>query len=309
MNILGVLPHPEFGPWHLGPLEIHSFGVVLAVGLLVGVIAASYRGARTIAVSEERYQNFAIWVIVFGFVFSHLFEVITYQPDVFVDFFRTVFISPADAIDIWPLGTISSLGGVLGGCIAVLIWMYRNPSADHLAWANLTAWTLPICFFFGRVGCALAFDHPGHEAEEFGLWNWIYDATGGAVPELFPLAMQFPEQWGGGIRHNLGFYEAILWFGILVFFFILSRKPRRRGLYLWLLPLLYTPGRFLLDFLRAHPEAVEFGGDPRYLGLTPAQYMSIVFFAVGIYGWSKLKDEPVEEWEEYDPDREFTSED
>ncbi len=302
MNILGVLPYPQIGPWELGPLPpIHSFGVVLAIGLLVGVIAASYRGARTMGVSEERVQNYGIWIIVFGFVFSHLFEVFTYQPEVVGEFFHTLPRDPATAFAEWPLGTISSLGGVLGGGIAALIWMYRNPDQDALAWANLSAWTLAICFFFGRIGCTLAFDHPGKEPGDTGIWNWIYETTGGAVPEIFPLMMEFPHG-PAEIRHNLGFYEAILWGAILVVFLILSRKPRRRGLYLWLLPILYSPVRFLLDFLREHPEAIEWGGDPRYLGLTPAQYMSILFFAAGIWGWYKLKDQPVEEWVEYEPD-------
>lgn len=301
MHILGVLPHPQLGPWDLFGLEIHAFGAVLAIGLLVGVIGASYRGRRTIGVSEEKVQNYGLWIIILGFLFSHLFEVVTYQPEVVVDFFATLPHDAASAFDLWPFGTISSVGGLLGGGIAALVWMYRHPEENALDWANLSAWTIPICFFFGRVGCALAFDHPGEEASEFGLWNWVYETTGGAVPEIFPLAMEFPEHWGGGIRHNLGFYEAILWFGIMAIFLVLSRKPRRRGIYLWLLPLLYAPFRFLLDFLRAHPEAVEFGGDPRYLGLTPAQYMSILFVGAGIYGWYKLKDKSVEEWTEYEP--------
>lgn len=303
MNILGVLPHPDIGPWDLGFLPtIQPFGAVMAIGLLVGVLAASYRGARTMGVSQERVQNFGLWIIIIGFLFSHLFEVITYQPEVIAEFFHYLFRDPLTAFEIWPFGTISSVGGVVGGGLAAMYWFKRHPDQDGLAWANLAAWTLPICFFFGRVGCTLAFDHPGKEAGETGFWSWVYETTGGAVPEVFPLMMEFPERFGGGIRHNMGFYEALLWLGILVVFVVLSRKPRRRGLYLWLLPLLYAPIRFFMDFLRAHPDAVQFGGDPRYLGLTPAQYTSIAFVAVGIWGWYKLKDQPVEEWIQFDPD-------
>ena len=307
MNILGVLPHPQFGPWQLGPLEIHSFGLVLAIGLVVGVIGACRRAERTMAVSAEKVQNLGLWLIVFGFIFSHLFEVVTYQPEVFREVGHLIatgvaFQDPGAVFDVWPLGTISSVGGLFGGGIAYLLWMYRNPDLDRLQWANLSAWTVAICFFFGRLGCTLAFDHPGQKASEFGLWNWLVDKTGGVLPELFPLAMQFPEQWGGGIRHNLGFYEALWWLVIMGTFLILSRKPRRRGLYLWLLPLMYAPFRFFLDFLRAMPDEVAFGGDPRYLGLTPAQYSAIVILALGIFAWWKLRDEDVEEWKEYEPD-------
>ena len=62
-------------------------------------------------------------------------------------------------------------------------------------------------------------------------------------------------------------------------FFVLGRKRRRRGFYLALLPLLYAPVRFGLDFLRATdvPE-----GDPRFLGLTPGHYGAILLLLVGV---------------------------
>lgn len=293
MNVLGVLPYPELGPWELGPLEIHAFGLITAIGLIVGVVSASYRGARIFDVSEEKIQNLGIWLIAFGWIFSGMFETLTYDPYVLRE-------DPLALFRFWE--GISSVGGLLGGGIAYLIWAYRNPGYDTLDFANLAAWTLPICFFFGRLGCTFAFDHPGQEAGEFGLWDRIYEATGGAVPEIFPLAMEFPERFGGGIRHNMGFYEAILWGAILVVFIILSRNPRRKGLYLWLLPLLYAPVRFFMDFLRAHPDAVAFGGDARYWGLTPAQYTAIAFLAAGIFGWYMLKDQPIETWESLEDD-------
>ena len=298
MNILGVLSHPEFGPWAIGPLEIHSFGLVVAIGIVIGLLLAGRRGQRIIGVAPEQIHNFAIWMIIFGWCFSHVFAVLLYSPDQVVE-------DPLILFKFW--GEISSVGGLVGAAIAFMIWARRNPELDHLKWVNIAMWSIPIGFFFGRVGCTLAFDHPGQKASEFGLWNWFHEATGGAVPELFPLAMEFPERWGGGIRHNLGFYEALLWLGLMILFLWLGRKPRRRGLYVWLLPILYAPFRFLLDFLRAMPDEVAFGGDPRYLGMTPAQYTSIAFLAVGIYLWYRLKDQPVEQWVIHDQNTNTTA--
>lgn len=297
MNVLGVLPYPQLGPWDVGPLEIHAFGIAIAVGLLLGVSLAGVRGEKTLGVSQERVHNFGIYLIIVGWIFSHIFEVVTYQPEMILE-------DPLILVRVW--GSISSVGGILGGVLAYLIWAYRNPDENHIGWGDLGAWTLPICFFFGRVGCWLAFDHPGKEAAEFGLWNWVYEKTGGAVPEIFPLAMESPERFDWGIRHNLGFYEALLWFGIMVLFFVLSRKPRRQGFYLWLLPLIYGPVRFFMDFLRAHPEdmvnaqmtfeQLGWGGDARYLGLTPAQYTSLVFVVIGVALWWKWRNNPVADW-------------
>lgn len=300
MNLLGVLPHPHFGPWEIGPAEIHAFGLAVAIGLIISMGLAGRRARRTLGVIEERFHNFAIFLIIFGWAFSHVFAVLLYSPD-------QVLHDPLILFKFW--GEISSVGGIIGGGLAYLIWVYRNPDEDHLGWVNTAAWILPLGFFFGRVGCTMAFDHPGQLASEFGLWNWFNDLTGGALPEIFPMAMQFPEHWGGGIRHNLGFYEAILWLTIAVTFFVLGRKRRRRGLYLWLMPLMYAPIRFFLDFLRAFPDEVSFGGDPRYFGLTPAQYTAIAFLALGIFGWYKLKDQPIETWAIDDEDDEADDDD
>ena len=49
-----------------------------------------------------------------------------------------------------------------------------------------------------------------------------------------------------------------------------------------LLPLVYAPVRFFLDFLRAAP--LE-GGDVRYAGLTPAQWSSVAMVGVGLAVW------------------------
>lgn len=284
MSVLGVLPYWQFGPWELGPLTIHSFGLAVVTGLIWGLWLAGRRMERLKGVHPEEVHNFGIYVIIFGWIVSHIFEVLMYQP-------HAVRENPLILLQVW--GSISSVGGVIGGIIAVFIWMYRHPEKDHLAWANLGAWTLPFCFFWGRVGCALVHDHPGKDATEFGLWNWIYDVTGGAVPEIFPLALEFPD---GTIRHDLGFYE-MLWWGVLaIIFLILAQKPRREGLFLWLLPLLYAPVRFFLDFLRVEPNPY-LHGDARYLGLTPAQYVVIGFFITGIYLFIRHRNAPIEVWE------------
>ncbi|MGB5210340.1 MAG: prolipoprotein diacylglyceryl transferase family protein, partial [Gammaproteobacteria bacterium] len=80
-------------------------------------------------------------------------------------------------------------------------------------------------------------------------------------------------------RHDLGLYDVLIMAAIAVIFLILSRKPRKPGLYVGLLPVLYAPCRFLLDFLRA---PVSEGGDIRYAGLTPAQYGSVALLVAGV---------------------------
>src|SRR5690606_35751210 len=81
-------------------------------------------------------------------------------------------------------------------------------------------------------------------------------------------------------RHDLGLYEVFWSAGVIALFLFLSRRRRPRGTYMALLPILYAPVRFFLDFLRAEPES---GGDVRYGSLTPGQWASFLILGVGLY--------------------------
>lgn len=284
MSILGVLPYWSVGPWNIGPLTIHSFGLMVAIGLLWGFTMAGRRGERVLGTTSEEVQNFGLWLVVIGWIGAHVFDVLFYEPHLIKQ-------DPLILFKVW--GSISSYGGLIGGIIAAFIWHRRNRDKNFLDWTNLGAFTLPFCWFFGRVGCALVHDHPGSRAEGFWLWEQVRNVFGDAVPEVWPLALQFPD----GPRHDLGFYEALWWAVLVVFTLIAASKPRRRGFFLWTLPLLYAPMRFMLDFLRVEPNTVIQGvGDVRYFGLTPAHYTSMALFALGIYLWFRLRNMPVEEW-------------
>ena len=74
--------------------------------------------------------------------------------------------------------------------------------------------------------------------------------------------------------HDMGFYEALWSLTMLGIFLYLDRIPRKPGIYAPLLGTAYGFVRFFMDFLR--PEWT----DVRYLGLTPAQYWSVIFFVV-----------------------------
>lgn len=290
MNILGVLPYWQVGPWHVGPLTLHSFGLAVAIGVLVGFTILGKRAERGLNASSETAHNFAIWLLVIGWISSHVLEVIFYRPGELLE-------NPLIIFNIF--GSISSYGGLIGGIGAALLWGRRNPDKNLLDWANLAAFSLPFSWFFGRIGCALVHDHPGELATNFWLWEKIKAIGPDSLPEVWPLALDFPSIYGlpAGPRHDLGFYEAIWWAVIIVFALIMDRKPRRRGFYLWSLPMLYAPARFALDFLRVQGPV----GDARYFGLTPAHYISVALFVLGVVLWLRFRNLPVEEWVPYNP--------
>ncbi len=270
LSLLASIPYDlfTFGPFEIwGPIKIHSFGLFVAIGLMITFTLASRKGEQKLGVDGEEVQNFGIYLVVIGWIFAHVFNVIFYEPDKLME-------NPLILFEVW--GSISSYGGLFGGIMAAWIWRWRNPHHDFLMWCDLAAWGLTFSWLFGRIGCASVHDHPG-------------------APTDFFLGIQFPD---GVVRHDLGFYEALWWVVICSAMLWLDRKPRPKGFYLAVLPIMYAPIRFTLDFLRVGPEQ---GGDIRYFGLTPAQYFSIIIFGIGIYFVMRLRDKEPMEWKKFEP--------
>ncbi len=233
----------------LGPLTIHMFGILVATGILVGARLTRSRGGE-LGLSPESVASMVTTVLVCGFLFAHFFDVFAYQTK-----------GPRPTLlDILnPFGGLSSYGGFIGALGGLFYWCRRHqtnvmPYADSLAFGLAPGW------MFGRLGCFTAHDHPGKLTDFF-------------------LAVKYPE----GTRHDLGLDEA-LWALVITTIFLILRKTQREhvrplGLYVALLSLLYGPMRFALDYLRATDLP---GADPRYYGLTPAQYGSALVFAAGL---------------------------
>jgi hypothetical protein len=116
----------------------------------------------------------------------------------------------------------------------------------------------------------------------------VHDHPGALSNAWF--AVQYPAhtlQPGFEGRFDLGLIEAVLTIPLAVACHILWRRDpfRANGFYVGLTLTAYAPVRFLLDFLRVQPDDTIFRGavDPRYAGLTPAQWVCFLALAVGLF--------------------------
>ena len=157
---------------------------------------------------------------------------------------------------------LSSYGSFVGGVLGAVAWSALRKE-NLLRYGDAAAFAIPFGWFFGRVGCTLVHDHPGR-VTSFPLA--IADYRFGSLPYQ--------------PRHDLGLYEAIITLLICIAFLYMCKKRRPIGWYVAFLPLPYSPARFFLDFLRA---PVAEGGDNRMLGLTPAQYGSVLMFTLSVW--------------------------
>ncbi|HEY0195793.1 MAG TPA: prolipoprotein diacylglyceryl transferase family protein [Kofleriaceae bacterium] len=282
--------------FHLGALDIgipiQWFGMIVAVGVLLGAVPLRHY-AEWHGVSDDVIRGLLTWVMVSGFLGAHEFDVLAYQWDRLGEaamnppahwWFLPESMWPAN----WPLPLriwdgISSYGGFIGGAIgfALFTWWKRLPVR---LFADITIVGLLPAFSIGRIGCTVVSDHIG-AAVSPDQW---YAALAEDYPRKLNLA-HLAEQYPGTSEYirawNLGLIEFLYLVPVNLLILWLAFNPRHRrpaGFLVVLTGMLYAPVRFGLDFLR--PEDT----DPRYAGLTFAQWSSILAFAVACYVLAKI---------------------
>jgi phosphatidylglycerol:prolipoprotein diacylglycerol transferase len=241
-----MIPYFRQPSLHLGPLAIHAFGILVVCAVMLGT-AILQRRALAMGLRDADSSRFVSWILLGGFAGAHLVDRFVYFP-------RETLVDPISILRFWE--GLSSFGGFLGGTTGALLF-FRRHARPGSAWkyADSFAYAFPFGWIFGRLGCFVAYDHPGRETH-------------------FWLAQRYSD---GIIRHNLGLDEALYTVGIAVLFAALGRRPRFTGFFVALLLMVYAPFRFTVDFLRIV--------DVRYAGLTPGQYGCLALLALGLAIW------------------------
>jgi phosphatidylglycerol---prolipoprotein diacylglyceryl transferase len=236
------------------PPSIKPFGTLVAIGVYVGSVVAM-RHARERKLNEKKMSEFIFWVVAAGFIGGHMLDAVFYHPDRLAR-------DPAYLFMLWE--GLSSYGGFVGAVLGALAWrLYRNEPI--LGYCEVVNSAFPLAWVFGRAGCATVHDHPGRLSDAWFAVKW-------------PLGNSFVG------RFDLGLYEMTLAIPLAVaFWWLWRRKPKRAlGFYTGIMCAAYAPVRFFLDFLR-EDEKDLLGGDPRYAGLTPAQWACFGLLAMGLY--------------------------
>ena len=153
-------------------------------------------------------------------------------------------------------------GGLIGGTLAVwAVAVFAKPPVALIADAIGPA--LALSYAVGRVGCLLRGDDYG-------------------VPTDLPWAMSFPQGAPptDQLVHPTQIYESLMSLAILaVLLLVLQPRFRRAGSLFWSYLALAGVERFLVEFVRTN--------EPVALGLTQAQWISVILFASGVAvaGW------------------------
>lgn len=130
---------------HLGPIPIHTYGFMIAVGFLAAVTVIR-RLAERAKLDVEKIMDLTFWTLMVGFVGARVLFIITRWEDYLQD--------PMAVFRVWEGGLV-----FLGGPIAVVpffIWFTRKHKLP--IWRTMDAMIpgLAIAHMFGRFGCLAA---------------------------------------------------------------------------------------------------------------------------------------------------------
>ncbi len=261
--MLAAIPYTTFPTIELGPLNLRTFGLMVALGVLIGSwIAAAY--AERFGVPRDETYRVATWMVLAGIIGSRLTWAATHTDQIE---------SPIDVIAIWE-GGIQFSGGFICALIVGLPFFRRWGKV--LRWNVLDGYALGLSLglALGRVGCYSVGEHFGRTSDFFLATR--YD--GGEVRE--PTLGDVPLTVGTTF-HNTALYEFLY---LIVLFVVLGGlvwSARRRGREVAAATLtgtfilFYGVARFLSDSLRVN--------DERIAGMTGAQWMSLVMIPAGVW--------------------------
>jgi phosphatidylglycerol---prolipoprotein diacylglyceryl transferase len=263
VGVLASIPYTTFPDIDLGPLTLRTFGLMVALGVLIGARLGSDYGERFGVNREDTYRTGTLMVLA-GIIGSRLTWAATHTES--ID-------NPVDVIAIWR-GGIQFSGGFIAALIVGIPMFRKWTRVQRWNVLNGYAWGLAIGVAIGRIGCYAVGEHFGRQTSFF--LGTRYD--GGDVREPF-LGDTLLEK--GMVFHNTALYEGLLMFGLFLVMTAMILWARRKGTEV--LPgtlvavfMLWAGiGRFATDSLRVN--------DERVASLTGAQWMSLVMVPYGIY--------------------------
>ncbi len=141
MNLIAAIPSPAQNTIEIGPLTIHFYGILIALGVVVAIIVSRHRYVR-FGGNAELFEKVAIWAVVIGFIGARLAYVSTHLSR-----FDG---RPWAVIYIWE-GGLALYGGIVAGAITI-IYLVNKHHGDLFAIGDAIAVGLPLAQAIGRFG-------------------------------------------------------------------------------------------------------------------------------------------------------------
>ena len=255
--------------FELGPLSVRTYGLLLAVSFLVGIILA-LRRSRARGLNQNKMINMSLLIMLSGIVGARIMYVIPHWNEFSAN--PLDIISPFQSSGSIGLTGLTMYGGLIAAVLVSILYLRMNGLS---VWKACDAFAPSIALGIGisRVGCFMngcCFGLPTESA--LGVVFPAFSAAGSFYPDV--------------ALHPAQLYNAVLGFGLFGLLLWLDRKPRFDGFIFAVLLISEPVTRFFVDLFRYYESSMTLGS----LGgsvLSVNQGISIVLCGMGflLLGW------------------------
>lgn len=233
----------------IGSFTIHGYGLMIGLGVAAALMMGDYR-AKKFGLDGEHIYGMTFSAVILGFLAARILFIITQWNDFLQNPMR--YLTGAGFV---------VYGGIIGGALTIYGFC-KIKKIDMLAYLDLMIPSVALAQAFGRVGCFLAGCCYGRETDSF--LGVVFTNSDFAPNGVKVLPTQLFMAAG-----DLMIMAVLLWYA--------GKRPMRgrtSALYL----MLYSVGRFLVEFLR--------NDDRGTVGmLSTSQFIAIFTFIAGILGY------------------------
>jgi phosphatidylglycerol:prolipoprotein diacylglycerol transferase len=240
----------------IGPITVAWHGLTIAVGIVVGGLAAAY-DARRRGIEPERLYPVALILVTGAFVGGRAFYLLEHGR--------------LDDPGAWFASTgFTFYGGFIAAALGIAYYVRRQRL--NLSYLDAIAAGLPLGIAIGRIGDVINGEHYGPATDFFlGVRNMHPDALTPSPDVAY---------------HSGGLYEVLIAALVFAIAWPLRKRLKRPLALMWLVIALFAVGRFFEFFLRSDSADLA-------LGLEIAQWTSLLLLGGAIVGaWLTLRDRP-----------------
>lgn len=232
----------------IGPFTVYGYGLMIAIGILAAYVTAEYR-AKKHGLDPDKIFYLVIWAVVGGFAGAKVLYFLTRLKDIMEN--PRVLLDLADGFVVY--------GGIIGGIFSAMAYC-KIKKMPFLKYFDLVMPSVALAQGFGRIGCFLAGCCYGRETDSaLGI---VFHNSSYAPNDVKLLPTQL-------ISSGLDF----LLCAVLI---LLDRKKKGDGQIAGAYLVLYSIGRFILEFYRGDLIRGNVGA------LTTSQFIAIFVALAGV---------------------------
>ena len=233
-------------------LTVHGYGLMIGIGTAIAMFWSQSR-AKKRGLSDDLALTMVLWALIFGWGCSKILYIIT-DWQTFLTNPRSVLGGEGFVV----------YGGIIGGVLGVWLCAKKN-KVSFPAYVDVLLPTVSLAQAFGRIGCFLAGCCYGKACDS--PFSVVFPA-GSFAPSGVPL---LPTQLFSSAADVL-LTLILLW---------VDKHSSREGKLMPVYLILYSVGRFLIEFIRDDPRGS--------VGvLSTSQFIAIPLFLTGVL-WYRLR--------------------